>query len=94
MKSGDKLVVKVDGKETEVTVGDEIAWMPEFLENHDESSWVVAGEGNPIICTNTTIAETPCVRCFGEAKVGHHGIRDGQVYDEYWCEECYAKEKR
>lgn len=31
--------------------------------------------------------------CGKEAAIGAHGIKDGQVYDEYYCEECWNKEK-
>ena len=33
----------------------------------------------------------PCQGCQGESDYGAHGIRDREVYDEYWCEACYNK---
>lgn len=30
-----------------------------------------------------------CNKCGMESHYGAHGIRDGKVYSEYWCERCY-----
>ncbi len=35
--------------------------------------------------------EDPCQECGKESDYGAHGIRNGEVYDEYHCEECYNK---
>lgn len=32
--------------------------------------------------------------CGAESEIGCHGIRDGVVYDEYYCLEHYNKKKR
>lgn len=33
-----------------------------------------------------SIIEDPCLVCGGESDYGHHGLRDGEVYSEYYCE--------
>jgi hypothetical protein len=35
--------------------------------------------------------EDPCKGCGKESEYGAHGIRDQEVYDEYWCGPCYHK---
>lgn len=30
-----------------------------------------------------------CNKCGEPSEIGAHGIRDGAVYSEYWCERCY-----
>lgn len=35
-----------------------------------------------------------CMGCPAEAEYGCHGIRDGQVYSEYWCPDCRHKTDR
>lgn len=35
-----------------------------------------------------------CCRCGGESQVGAHGIRDREVYSEYWCEKCFASKDK
>ena len=32
--------------------------------------------------------------CGQESTRGCHGIRDGEVYDEYYCEDCYTADKK
>lgn len=31
--------------------------------------------------------------CGNQSDYGAHGIRDGEIYDEYYCEECWSKRK-
>ncbi len=33
-------------------------------------------------------------KCGKPSEMGCHGIRDGEVYSEYYCHECYNKEKK
>jgi hypothetical protein len=40
------------------------------------------------------VEECPCLGCGGESYYGGHGIREGHVYDEYWCENCYHKKMK
>lgn len=41
---------------------------------------------------NVTILESPDLcNCGKESDYGCHGIRDQQMYDEYYCKECYNK---
>jgi hypothetical protein len=37
--------------------------------------------------------EDPCA-CGAPSEYGAHGIRDNKVYDEYFCESCYNKERK
>jgi hypothetical protein len=34
----------------------------------------------------------PCP-CGAESTHGAHGFRDGELYDEFWCQECWNKKK-
>lgn len=38
--------------------------------------------------------ETDNCPCGKPSEVGAHGIRDGVVYDEYYCEDCYNQVRR
>jgi len=39
--------------------------------------------------------EDPCLVCGAESDFGAHGIRDGEVYSEYFCEKHYhAKDEK
>lgn len=31
--------------------------------------------------------------CGKDSDIGAHGFRDGELYDEYWCLECWNKKK-
>ncbi len=31
--------------------------------------------------------------CGKESDFGYHGVRDGEVYSEYYCKECYNKKE-
>ncbi len=35
------------------------------------------------------VIEDPCCKCGRESAIGGHGIREGAIYDEYYCEDCY-----
>jgi hypothetical protein len=37
----------------------------------------------------TTSIEDPCCQCGRESEFGAHGIRENEVYDEYYCESCW-----
>ncbi len=40
------------------------------------------------------MAKDPCNKCGEPSDIGAHGIRDGKIYDEYYCESCYNLKKR
>ena len=35
-----------------------------------------------------------CQVCGVESDYGCHGLKNGEVYDEYYCERCYNRKKR
>jgi hypothetical protein len=38
--------------------------------------------------------ESDNCQCGKESDYGCHGVRDGQVYDEFYCKECYHKKDK
>jgi hypothetical protein len=32
-----------------------------------------------------------CKECGEDSTIGAHGVRAGDVYDEYYCDECWGK---
>lgn len=40
------------------------------------------------------VPEYPCYGCGEESSYGCHGVTDGDVFDEYWCEACFSKRRR
>lgn len=41
-----------------------------------------------------TKGQNKCQECGAESEIGAHGIKNGQVYDEYYCHACYKKTRR
>lgn len=37
----------------------------------------------------TKLIEDPCRDCNAESTIGAHGIRNDEIYDEYYCEACW-----
>lgn len=38
--------------------------------------------------------ESDKCECGAESDYGCHGVRDAQVYDEFYCKECYNKKDK
>ena len=36
------------------------------------------------------MSEEKC-KCGDESTINGHGVKDGKVYSEYWCDSCYNK---
>jgi hypothetical protein len=36
----------------------------------------------------------PCSKCGDESDYGAHGIKNGQIYSEYWCATCWSERGR
>ena len=42
----------------------------------------------------TSLVDDLCIVCKEESSYGAHGIRNWEIYDEYYCEKCYNTKNR